>query len=160
MEGKLYKWTNYFSFWKERYFVLRGNVLYYYIKKGDRPRGRIHLGVSILNESPEDDTKFEIDTGLALVYLKAEDKISKEEWIRSIKLSKLEPDKDKSKITDNYLSEDLNRNSIINDDKLIRKISNIKYSFDKIKDDTQLLSKYVDDNNVMNEYNVIFYKLG
>lgn len=162
MEGILYKWTNYFSFWKQRYFVLRGNILYYYIKKGDRPRGRIHLGVSHVNESPEEDTKFEIDTGLAVIYLKTETKEEKDEWI--VALRKAKTLKDDSKVEkskaihmDDYYT---NRNSINNDDKLVRKISNIKFTFDKIRDETQSIAKYVSDEDVMEEYNVLFVNLG
>jgi hypothetical protein len=33
MEGKLKKWTNLIGGWKDRYFVLRDDVLTYYIQQ-------------------------------------------------------------------------------------------------------------------------------
>ena len=49
MEGELYKWTNYLFGWRQRYFVLKGSVLHYYYQRGEKPRGRIHLGVCQIN---------------------------------------------------------------------------------------------------------------
>jgi hypothetical protein len=162
MEGNLYKWTNYFSFWKERYFVLRGNILYYYIKKGDRPRGRIHLAVALVNESPEDDTKFEIDTGLAILYLKAETKELKQEWIQAIKKSKVEGNNQDLSKNENFISVDYGtqRNSLGGDDKLIRKISDIRFGVEKLREEhngnTNRLKSCGEDDMVVT-YNVLVY---
>jgi hypothetical protein len=47
MEGKLIKWTNYFSGWKERIFILKGPLLYYYYNQKELPRGKVHLGLAV-----------------------------------------------------------------------------------------------------------------
>jgi hypothetical protein len=164
MEGMLFKWTNYFSFWKKRYFVLRGNILYYYVKKGDRPRGRIHLAVSILNESPEDVTKFEIDTGVSIVYLKAQNKEMKKEWINAIKRSKLEPAEVANKIPDlipiDYTG-DVKNSLGCEDDKIIRRISDIKFTVDRLREDHNNNNnnnsknlKQADENSLVISYGV------
>jgi hypothetical protein len=159
MEGILFKWTNYFSFWKERYFVLRGNILYYYLKKGDRPKGRIHLTVALLNESPEDDTKFEIDTGISIVYLKAETKELKQEWVQAIKKSKFENVAESLNKPENMIPIDYgtNRNSLNSDDKLIRKISDIRFAVEKLKEDHSANSSRLrrsGENDLVATYNV------
>jgi hypothetical protein len=165
MEGNLYKWINYFSFWKERYFVLRGNILYYYMKKGDRPRGRIHLAVALVNESPEDDTKFEIDTGLAIVYLKAETKELKQEWIQAIKKSKFEGSQEANK-NENLIPVDYgtNRNSLGSDDKLIRKISDVRFGIEKLREEHDANSNRLNgcgENEMVVTYNVlVYYNIG
>jgi hypothetical protein len=160
MEGILFKWTNYFSFWKQRYFVLRGNILYYYIKKGDRPRGRIHLAVALLNESPEDDTKFELDTGVSIVYLKADSRELKREWIQAIKKAKLDSESG-NKVAENLIPVDYEgtgRNSLgCDDDKLIRKISDIKFTVDRFKEDHNTNSSHLrraGENDIVVAYNV------
>ena len=62
MEGKLIKWTNYFSGWKERIFILKGPLLYYYYNKKELPRGKAHLGLAtIIND--ENNDYFEVNTG-------------------------------------------------------------------------------------------------
>ena len=68
MEGWLLKWTNFFSGWKERFFVLKGPLLYYYYTKNDKPRGRIHLGISTII-CEENDSYIEINTGSNLFYI-------------------------------------------------------------------------------------------
>jgi hypothetical protein len=159
MEGRLFKWTNYFSFWKERYFVLRGNILYYYVKKGERPRGRIHLTIALLNESPEDDTKFEIDTGLSIVYLKADSKEKKTEWLQAIKKAKFDANNNNEANKTEIIPVDYgtHRNSLGSDDKLIRKISNIRFGVGKFKEDhcenSSRLRK-MGEGELVNNYNV------
>src|SRR5689334_6602717 len=86
MEGTLQKWTNYIFGWKERYFVLKGSVFYYYMKKGDKPKGSIHLGICQVNTNV--DTKFELDTGINIVYIKAETKEVRDDWVKALKAAK------------------------------------------------------------------------
>ena len=88
MEGELLKWTNYLFGYKERFFVLKGDVVYYYITKGDKVKGKIHLLVATVNYLEEDPLKFEVDTGLNKLFLKAlnpEDKIN---WVKALKMLK------------------------------------------------------------------------
>lgn len=92
MEGILHKWTNYFSMYKERYFILSGFILSYFIHKGEHPRGRFHLSVAHIIQG-KDDLKFEIDTGQSIFYLKAKCKEDKLKWINELNKVKLQADK-------------------------------------------------------------------
>ena len=92
MEGKLIKWTNYFSGWKERIFSLRGPLLYYYYAPKEMPRGKIHLGLStIIND--ENNDYFEINTGSNIIFLKAQTKEERNKWITALTKAKLEGEK-------------------------------------------------------------------
>jgi len=118
MEGELLKWTNYVLGWRERYFVLKGSVLLYYIKKGDKIKGKIHLSVSSLNAT-SNDYRFEIDTGTSIFYLRAHTKEKKNEWVKAIKLAKFEAE---SKMQNN--PEILNSN-INGSSRMINEMENI-----------------------------------
>ena len=92
MEGKLIKWTNYFSGWKERIFILKGPLLYYYYNKKELPRGKCHLGLAtIIND--ENNDYFEINTGSNIFFLKAENKELREKWVKALTKAKLEGEK-------------------------------------------------------------------
>ena len=92
MEGKLYKWTNYFSGWKERIFNLKGPLLYYYYGPKELPRGKIHLGLSsIVND--ENNDFFEINTGSNIIFLKPNTKEERNKWITALTKAKLEGEK-------------------------------------------------------------------
>ena len=89
MEGKLIKWTNYFSGWKERIFMLKGPLLYYYYGPKENPRGKIHLGLStIIND--ENNDFFEINTGSNIMFLKANTKEERIKWVTALTKAKLE----------------------------------------------------------------------
>lgn len=107
MEGYLDKWTNYLSTWKQRYFVLNGPILTYYLNKGERPKGRIHLAVCNLYEDNVNELKFNIHNGLTSIFLKAHDLTTKKKWIKSLKQNKQEL----FKINTKNLSLNLNYNS-------------------------------------------------
>lgn len=145
MEGELLKWTNYVLGWRERYFVLKGSVLLYYIKKGEKTKGKIHLSVSTLN-STSNDYRFEIDTGTSIFYLRAHTKEKKNEWVKAIKLAKFEAE---SKMQNNpeILNSNINgssrminemenigmtRLSMLPDDKLTKKVIFIKTLTDNL----------------------------
>ena len=89
MEGYLYKWTNYITGWKLRYFVLKNNILFYYELKGEKPRGKIHMSVSKVSEDPLNDLKLEIETGTSIIYLKCHTTSEKSIWLESLKKSNL-----------------------------------------------------------------------
>ncbi len=136
MEGELLKWTNYVFGWRERYFVLKGSVLLYFIRRGEKAKGKIHLSVSTINVT-NNDYRFEIDTGTTIFYLRATTKEKKIEWVKSIKLAKFESESKMNNIGNNIISSsrisngdnidmDNNRFSFIPDDKLTKKISFIK----------------------------------
>jgi hypothetical protein len=89
MEGKLIKWTNYFSGWKERIFNLKGPLLYYYYGPKEMPRGKIHLGLStIINDESNDF--FEINTGSNIIFLKANTKEERSKWVAALTKAKIE----------------------------------------------------------------------
>jgi hypothetical protein len=139
MEGELLKWTNYVFGWRGRYFVLKGSVLLYYIRKGERAKGKIHLSVSTLNVT-NNDYRFEIDSGTAIFYLRAQTKEKKDEWVKAIKLAKFEAESKmnnnlgnmsnninaSSRISNDPYYMDTNRLSMIPDDVLTKKIMFIK----------------------------------
>ena len=92
MEGKLIKWTNYFSGWKERIFILKGPLLYYYYNQRELPRGKVHLGLAtIIND--ENNDYFEINTGSNIFFLKAENKELREKWVKALMKAKIEGEK-------------------------------------------------------------------
>jgi hypothetical protein len=177
MEGTLLKWTNYLFGWRERWFVLRGNVLYYYYKKNEKPKGRIHLGVVVLSFT-DADTKFELDTGTSVIYIKAGTKELKDSWVQAIKISKLDAENKLSvgnlnlsglnnfslsntnsnttninqmsptKLNFDNLdySSNTNRNSVITEDKLLRKINNIQQNAEKITFYNNAFAEYLRKN--------------
>ena len=102
MEGNLLKWTNLIFGWSERYFVLKGNILYYYLKKGDKPKGRFHLSVCQINVI-DSENRFDIDTGLTIIYLKASNKELNDDWAKAFKAAKRDADiKLQSSQTNNF----------------------------------------------------------
>lgn len=102
MEGSLLKWTNFLSGWQNRFFVLKGPILSYYLDKtANLPKGRIYLPISTIIEAPESDYEFQIDTGSTIYYLKTETKEEKVKWLSIIKLNKLESEKQFLNLTKN-----------------------------------------------------------
>jgi collagen type IV alpha-3-binding protein len=170
MEGILLKWTNYIFGWRERFFVLRGSILYYYYKKSDRPKGRIHLGVTSITSS-DDEPKFELDTGISVIYLKANTLEEKNTWVQAIKLAKLEAEKNLTAMSSQNLSkvnfeesslQTPGRNSVITEDKLLRKINNIQQTAEKLQIDSQSFGEFLRQNEEMKnnqELNGIYKKL-
>jgi len=84
------KSTSYFSTWKKRYFVLKDNIFYYYKEKGGELRGRLHLSISQIKNYDPNDLRFELDSGLTSISLKAENKKERDNWITKIKNTKAE----------------------------------------------------------------------
>jgi hypothetical protein len=177
MEGTLLKWTNYLFGWRERYFVIKGSICYYYIKKGDKPKGRIHLGICQINST--DDTKFELDTGINVVYMKAENKELRDEWVKALKSAKREAENkiqnEKNNIGVNLLNNSLNnvgnsirlennplefstsRNSIMTEDKLLKKINTMHNGVEKIMRNNEKFGNIFNNNNgINNEFREIY----
>lgn len=166
MEGNLQKWTNYLFGWRERYFVLKNSILYYYLKKGDKPKARVHLGVCQIN-SPENENKIEIDTGISTIFIKAEDKTQKDQWLKALRAAKRESENkiqntmlnlnnsmnnlnfsqnmnlQNSVRYDNYDSS-TNRNSVITEDKLLRKINSVSGSTSKLFNDNKKFNEILE----------------
>lgn len=93
MEGEINKWTNYISGWQKRYLNLRGEILYYYEKKGENAKGKVHLAVSKIIENEENEFRFDINTGSYKYYFKTETKEEKQNWIQALKLAKFNADR-------------------------------------------------------------------
>jgi len=168
MEGELLKWTNYVYGWRQRYFVLKGSVLLYYIRRGERAKGKIHLSVCTLNVT-NNDYRFEIDSGTSIFYLRAETKEKKDEWVKAIKIAKFEAEsKNTNKINNQDFSNNFNLTSRIgnesynlkterfsfqNDDKLTKKMTymrTISESFGRLNLDFENFLK-LNKQNLSNE---------
>ena len=85
MEGYLYKSTSFFSKWDKRYFILKDNILCYFKNKGGELRGKLHLSILQIKDYDENDKKFEIDSGLTSISIRAETKEERDIWIKKIK---------------------------------------------------------------------------
>lgn len=146
MEGTLMKWTNYMFGYKDRYFVLRNGVLYYYLTKGDKPRGRVHLSIATIN-LPKDEVKFDIDSGVCIWHLKAGSPQIRDDWIRAIKLSKahletkIQPD-----INCTLFDNETNRNYIENDDRLLTRLTLFKNQINTFQEVNKELEQYIKES--------------
>ena len=150
MEGYLYKWTNYISGWKLRYFVLKNNILFYYEIKGDKPRGKIHMPISKVSEDLVNDLKLEIETGTSIMYLKAQSTSVRENWLKSLKNSKQD---NEGKLEDHFMdiSYDADSQNDENPERLHKKLHILRKYTDKLSQHNQtyntLLEKYKDQLN-------------
>jgi hypothetical protein len=110
--------------------------LLYYIRKGERAKGKIHLSVSTVNVT-NNDYRFEIDSGTAIFYLRAHTKEKKDEWVKAVKLAKFEAESKmnnnmshninaSSRISNDTYNLETNRLSMIPEDVLTKKILFIK----------------------------------
>ena len=165
MEGTLQKWTNYIFGWRERWVVLRGTMLYYYIDKTEKPKGRIHIGITNIMSNDEELT-FELDTGTSILYFKAETMEEKNKWVCELKKAKLAAQRDGKSIPPNVVinESEINKNrninsssnSVVTEDKIIRKINFALQTTEKLKEyQTQLddeISKIDKNNNIINIY--------
>ena len=148
MEGKLIKWTNYFSGWKERIFIIKGPLLYYYYALKELPRGKVHLGLAtIIND--ENNDYFEINTGSNIFFLKAENKEMREKWVNALTKAKLEGEKNireilkKNKTTKNPEYNDLIYPELNYDAEL----EQLYTAVTRLKIDNQNLMNYIESKN-------------
>ena len=148
MEGKLIKWTNYFSGWKERLFILKGPLLYYYYAPKELPRGKVHLGLAtIIND--ENNDYFEINTGSNIFFLKTETKEMREKWVRALTKAKIEGEKSireilkKNKTTNvefkDMVYPELNYNA---------ELEQLNTAVARLKMDNQNLMNYIESKNI------------
>ena len=148
MEGKLIKWTNYFSGWKERIFTLKGPLLYYYYAPKEPPRGKVHLGLATIIDDENNDY-FEINTGSNIFFLKTETKEMREKWVRALTKAKLEGEKSireilkKNKKTENEEYKEM----IYPELSYSAELEQLYTALTKLKLDNQNLMNYIESMN-------------
>ena len=148
MEGKLIKWTNYFSGWKERIFTLKGPLLYYYYAPKEPPRGKVHLGLATIIDDENNDY-FEINTGSNIFFLKTETKEMREKWVRALTKAKLEGEKSireilkKNKKTENEEYKEM----IYPELSYNAELEQLYTALTKLKLDNQNLMNYIESMN-------------
>ena len=151
MEGKLIKWTNYFSGWKERIFIIKGPLLYYYYALKELPRGKVHLGLAtIIND--ENNDYFEVNTGSNIFFLKAENKELREKWVKALTKAKLEGEKSireilkKSKKNENENNEF--KEMIIPELSYDAELEQLFTAVTRLKMDNQNLMNFIESKNL------------
>ncbi|OQS02579.1 ubiquitin family protein [Thraustotheca clavata] len=86
--GELTKRSVWLKEWRTRYFVLKGNKLYFCRTKGEAPHGMIDLSECLTVKSAEEKTNkrfcFEVATPESTYYMHAESERQKDEWIGAI----------------------------------------------------------------------------
>ncbi|XP_074660968.1 pleckstrin homology domain-containing family A member 8-like [Tubulanus polymorphus] len=92
MEGTLWKWTNYFSGWQPRWFVLDNGILSYYKSQEDVNngcKGSLKLAVCDVIVHPTDPTRMDlIITGEQHFYVKAATPQERQQWLVMLGSSK------------------------------------------------------------------------
>lgn len=151
MEGYLLKWTNYLLGWKERFFVLRHSVLYYYYEKNVHPKRKIFLGLSSINSEEEEELMIEINTGISVIYIKGKDKEEKDRWFQALKLAKLEGENQLKSITNG------NKTASINNDfvqSTIQRLTELNQSMKKLIHQSPELNSNQNLISFVNQYDV------
>jgi hypothetical protein len=86
--GHLTKRSKWLKEWRRRWFVLKGNRLYYCKAAGGAPHGEIDLKDCLTVKSAEDKTNkrncFEVATPQETFFLYADTEKEKDEWIGAI----------------------------------------------------------------------------
>ncbi|XP_041097577.1 pleckstrin homology domain-containing family A member 3-like [Polyodon spathula] len=92
MEGVLLKWTNYFSGWQPRYFILDGTVLSYYDSQDDvgkASKGSIKMAVCEIKVHATDSTRMELlIPGEQCFYLQALNAAERQKWLVALGTAK------------------------------------------------------------------------
>ncbi|CAH0485799.1 hypothetical protein KXD40_008818 [Peronospora effusa] len=87
-EGELTKRSVWLKEWRKRYFVLKGNKLYFCRTQGEPAHGLIDLADCLTVKSAEEKTNkrfcFEVATPDSTFYMYAENEKHKDEWIGAI----------------------------------------------------------------------------
>ncbi|KAJ1102195.1 hypothetical protein NDU88_007248 [Pleurodeles waltl] len=85
MEGELHKWTNYYSGWQPRWFLLGGGILSYYDSREDAwkgSKGSIQMAVCEIQVHPTDSTRMDlIIPGQQRFYLRANSASERQRWL-------------------------------------------------------------------------------
>uniref|UniRef100_A0AC35TJ37 Collagen type IV alpha-3-binding protein n=1 Tax=Rhabditophanes sp. KR3021 TaxID=114890 RepID=A0AC35TJ37_9BILA len=87
IEGTLIKWTNYLSGWQERYFKVHDGALYYYKSKDDVKFGcrkSMSLANSLIRPDGYEETNFELALNGEVWFLRAQDEMERNWWVRSL----------------------------------------------------------------------------
>eukprot|EP00516_Mucochytrium_quahogii_P005384 CAMPEP_0203747846 /NCGR_PEP_ID=MMETSP0098-20131031/2886_1 /ASSEMBLY_ACC=CAM_ASM_000208 /TAXON_ID=96639 /ORGANISM=" , Strain NY0313808BC1" /LENGTH=115 /DNA_ID=CAMNT_0050636411 /DNA_START=403 /DNA_END=750 /DNA_ORIENTATION=- len=86
--GELTKRSKWLKEWRKRFFVLKGNRLYYCKDSHSAPHGEIDLKDCLTVKSAEDKTNkkncFEVATPQEVFFLFADTEKEKDEWIGAI----------------------------------------------------------------------------
>lgn len=86
--GHLFKRSDWFGEWRQRWFVLKGNKLYFSKGPDINPHGMIDLKECVSVKSADLFTKkphsFEVKTPDSIYYMYAEKEKTKDEWIGAI----------------------------------------------------------------------------
>jgi len=149
--------------WKSRYFVLRGSIMYYYLSKGEKVRGKIHLNVAEIIPLEHNPLNFQIDTGTTMVYLCADDGIDKKMWVDALLLVKKKEeemmDAKPAPVTIKKAPEFISNES---DDRLLKKIITTKNFLENFTKNNNELGEMIKRNEltqtslsgVLNSYKV------
>eukprot|EP00753_Platysulcus_tardus_P008217 PLAT15819.1.p1 GENE.PLAT15819.1~~PLAT15819.1.p1 ORF type:complete len:129 (+),score=42.09 PLAT15819.1:38-388(+) len=86
--GWLTKRSMWLKDWRRRYFMLKGNRLYFCKSPHDEPHGMVDLSQCLTVKSADVKTRkkhsFEVATPVATYYMYAESEKEKDEWIGAI----------------------------------------------------------------------------
>ncbi|CAI8021088.1 Pleckstrin homology domain-containing family A member 8 [Geodia barretti] len=95
MQGTLCKWTNYMSGWQQRWVVLDGSTLAYYLAATEVHqgcRGSFKVTSCDIHVHPTDHLRFDIvmPGGRQVLYLKASSTVERQQWVVALGTSKQE----------------------------------------------------------------------
>lgn len=101
MQGILYKWTNYASGWKRRFFRLEDNTLSYTKNERDMDygaRGTIQIIGAKIQTHANDSKYFTITAkGLSTYHLRAETRSERERWVVALRAAKMRAEEESKK---------------------------------------------------------------
>jgi len=158
MEGELFKWTNYLLFWKIRYFIIKDCVLSYYIQKGERPRGKIHLSIADINSLTDDTLRFEINTGVQMMYLSASNIEEKKKWITSLNAAKKKDNINQTKKKTPNSTNSQSNNYNLPENQITKQLLSTKTVLDSIGTNNSLFNNIVKSNNISNSEILSLYR--
>jgi len=84
LEGHMMKWVNCCERWKQRYFILKDSILHYYVEKGMRVKGKIHITISEITPDTKNNKRFEINSGINTIYLETFEEEERKKWIDTL----------------------------------------------------------------------------